>query len=276
MAKKTAVKLPSRFLDNLNTYQVADYLKGNDVIFLPVGTVEMHGQMPLAVEHVMPLAVAQRLAEQADGLVLSGLVYFFPGSTAIGAGTIHVSPSVGQMYLREICQSLLAQGFRRQVLLTAHGPAAMTVGPFVREFFEETQCPIAYVDLCGPIAAVEAEMPGGADFDKMIWGGYKMLGRLDELQPKPQGRREPDPAETIKLRRNFAQFGYYLESVTQHGWWPKHELSSAERETRADEGIECIDRIVAKINPPELVENLRKLDGFIQKKVLPKHGKHLL
>ena len=260
----------SRILEALSTYEISDYLKRSDVVYLPVGTVEMHGQMPVGVEHVMPLAIALRLAEESDGLVLSGLTYFYPGSTLVGDGTIGVSPSVGKAYLREICLSLLRQGFRRQVLLSAHGPAFVTVSPFVREFFEETRCPIAYLDLGRPIDKAHG------DFDKMIWGAYHMLGRLDELQPHPRGGRSPNPSEQSALGGpHMVQFGYYLSDVTQHGWWPKGVMTAAERLARAREGMQDIERTVQAIRPAEMVAKLRKLDTYVQKKVLPRYGRRL-
>ena len=73
----------TRFLDSLTNAEVTAYLERNDLIFLPVGTVEMHGEMPLGCEHVLPLAFAQRMAEETDGLVLPHLVYFYPGATAM-------------------------------------------------------------------------------------------------------------------------------------------------------------------------------------------------
>ena len=85
-------KLRTRVYDSMTNAEVTGYLERNDVVFLPVGTAEMHGSMPLGCEHVLPLALATRMAELADGLVLPGLVYFYPGATAVGRGTIQVSP----------------------------------------------------------------------------------------------------------------------------------------------------------------------------------------
>ena len=42
-----------------------------------------------------PLAFAQKMAEETDGLVLPYLAYFFPGGTVGGKGTVYVTPSDG-------------------------------------------------------------------------------------------------------------------------------------------------------------------------------------
>ena len=101
----------TRFYDSLLNREIEDYLGRSDVIFLPVGTIEMHGEMPVGCEHVLPLAVALKMAEEVDGLVLPNLPYFYAGATAIGRGTLQVPPSAGAAYLKVICCLAAAPGF---------------------------------------------------------------------------------------------------------------------------------------------------------------------
>ena len=69
----------TRLLTSLTGYEVADYIKRNDVIFVPVGPTEINGGNPTDVEYVIPLAYALKLAEKSDGLVLPYLVLFLSG-----------------------------------------------------------------------------------------------------------------------------------------------------------------------------------------------------
>src|SRR5262245_32802859 len=85
----------TRMFDALTTREISGYLARNDIILIPIGTVEMHGEMPVGAEYVLPLAVATRMAEQVDALVLPHLAYFYSGATAIGHGTLDISPSAG-------------------------------------------------------------------------------------------------------------------------------------------------------------------------------------
>ena len=55
--------------------EVETYLENNDIIIVPVGTVELHGGFPLDCETVISEAIALRMAENCDGLVLTGLPY---------------------------------------------------------------------------------------------------------------------------------------------------------------------------------------------------------
>jgi creatinine amidohydrolase len=259
----------TRFYDSLTNGEVNDYLRHNDLLFLPVGTVEMHGEMPLGCEHVLPLAVAVQMAELADALVLPHLAYFYPGATAIGRGTVTVSPSAGIAYLKEVSRSLSRQGFRRQVFLSAHGPASVTIAAAVREIFEETTCPTVYLDLVHHI--------GERDFNTLLWGAYHLLGRRDEipLEQKPRAGQTPFPEAVGKLLQARLEVGYYFGDESQHGWWPERTLTPDERLARAEEGARLIAEMVAEIDPCGLVENMKELDKYIQHHVVPRHGERL-
>src|SRR6185312_2241245 len=78
-AAKPVPAMRSRLMTTLTGWEVAEYLKRNDVVFVPVGPVEQNGGNPTDVEYVIPLAYAQELAAKPDGLVMPYLAYFYPG-----------------------------------------------------------------------------------------------------------------------------------------------------------------------------------------------------
>src|SRR5436309_6615597 len=185
-------QMRTRLLTKLTNTEIEQYLKRNDVIFIPVGTVEPHSEIPLDAEYVAPLAYALKLAEEGDGLVLPGMVYFFPDASVVGRGAVHVTPSEGTAYLKVIAHSLLRQGFRRQIYITGHGPSFQTVSPLVREFFDETHVPIVHLESSAfrrrPAAAPtgsatppESPVPGLSAFDAMLVGAYAIAGRLQDV-----------------------------------------------------------------------------------------------
>jgi hypothetical protein len=52
----------TRMDDPMTNALVIEYLARRDVVFIPVGTVEMHGSMPLGREHGPALTVPSRMA----------------------------------------------------------------------------------------------------------------------------------------------------------------------------------------------------------------------
>lgn len=136
----------TRYFTGLTNPEIEQYLKRNDVIFIPVGTVESMGAFPTDLEYVMAEAYALKMAQEADGLVLPHVIFFYPGVTVTGKGSVYIPQEIGLAYLKAIAQSLLRQGFRRQIYISAHGPSNQYVSAMVREFFEETKDPILYVE----------------------------------------------------------------------------------------------------------------------------------
>src|ERR1700682_8615 len=88
-------QMRTRYLTSLTNPEIEQYLKRNDVIFIPVGAVESMGAFPTDLEYVMAEAYALKLAEEADGLILPHVTYFYPGVTVTGRGTVYVSQEVG-------------------------------------------------------------------------------------------------------------------------------------------------------------------------------------
>ena len=135
----------TRYLPSLTNPEIEQYLKRNDVIFIPVGTSESFGTMPNDMEYTMAEAYALKMAEEADGLILPHIIYLYPGVTVTGVGSVYVPEELSGAYLKSIAHSLLRQGVRHQIWLSAHGPSDQFVAGMVRQFFEETKDPILYI-----------------------------------------------------------------------------------------------------------------------------------
>src|SRR5712671_7009197 len=95
-------KLHTRDLTRLSQVQVADYLRRNDIIFIPVGAVETNGIMPSDRDYVSPLAYAMAMAEETDSLYMPGLIWSYPGTTMIAPATVNISPSQGVTFLKTV------------------------------------------------------------------------------------------------------------------------------------------------------------------------------
>lgn len=117
------------------------------MIFIPVGTVELHGFMPLNVEYVIAETMAREMEEQPDDSVLTGLQFFHPGATTLGKGTVQISAAGRSACLYEIAKSLLHQGFRRQVYLSIHGPSHMTISIMIMVFATNKHVPLYSIGL---------------------------------------------------------------------------------------------------------------------------------
>lgn len=279
-------EMRTRFLSKLTNGEVEDYLQRNDLIFVPVGVTETHGALPLDAETVLAEAIALKMAEQSDGLVLHNLPYFFAGGTVIARGTVQMSVKDGMAYLYQIAKSLLNQGFRRQVYITSHGPAYITVSGMIRDFFDEMKVPILYMDMLKASETVEFNLL--EHFHDMSIGAYKVLSRLEDIplnvpesksvtydvQQMLAGMRKNPGNELGKYAYQSGAIGSYFNEPSDHMATPLLKTTE-EREAHADRGVQAIDKLVNALDIPTIVETLRQVDVYTKETILPTYGEHL-
>lgn len=276
----------TRFLTKLTNGEIEDYLKSNDLIFIPVGTVETHGALPVDCETVLAEAFALRMAETTNGLVLHNLPYFYAGATPVGRGTVQMSIKDGVAYLDKIAHSLLNQGFRRQIYVTLHGPAYLTVSSMVRDFFDKTKAPILYIDL---ITAMQGLIQNPFEkINDMLIGGYKILDSIEDIPlniPESNSvsydlefcmsRMNNHPATKLShLTYQSGSVGFYFDKPLDHAYTPLLKTAE-EREAYADKGVKAINQVVEGLDMPKIVEALRETDEHTQMHSLSAYGEWL-
>ena len=266
----------SRILDELSWFEVKKYLERNDIAIMPVGVVELMGEWPLGMEYFTPLAVAKLVAERVDGIVIPHIAYTFTGATRAGVGTVELSIMESVRYIKNICYSLLESGFRRFLLLTWHGPAPLVASTVVRELFQETGIPFAYIDLA------RKDILGGGWVSDAVWlGVLKIVGKLDlvldlpeltEEEKEMRKRKEMPKPVSEALRR--AVVGYLYTHESQH--YPvlkRYRREEAER--LADEGILKLQKAVDAMEPLKLMEALKGYLEYLRKGKLTARGERL-
>ena len=301
----TVPHMRTRVMTSLTGYEIADYLKRNDVIFVPVGPTELNGGNPVDVEYVIPLAYAIKLAEKSDGLVFPYLSYFYPGSTTISPGTVMVTPEEGLQYLKVLTHSLFRQGFRRIVFLTSHGPSGDTMHPLIREIFDETHLTVVWMDTGGiatagrtstggqpgagrpsPSAAgapAAAAGPNGgmeAAFSQrksITYGAYLIAGRLDDMPVDftiPKHEFEADSSESTLSRLLGgpiqSDYGRFYSDPSQHGGWPT-AVTAEQRQEWGKQGKEIIESQVAAYDVVGMLDALKQHNQFT-KTIEKKYG----
>ncbi len=277
--------LQTRDLTRLSQVQVAAQLKKSDVIFVPVGAVETNGIQPSGRDYVTPLAYSIAMAEDTGGLFMQGLMWSFPGTTAVASATVNNSPQEGTRFLKNLAYSLLRQGFRRQVYVTAsHGPAALTVGTLAREFFEETRVPILYINMDTYLPRLQLKEE---ERNRSLYGSHWITGRIVDLALKGEyGEAELHPTAPPPENKGLATLGKlgfsgslalgsWINDTMAHGGGGTTQLpgTAAEREQWGREGQRQIEAIVKRMNLNEAMEALREHDRYTQEVVVPRLGK---
>jgi creatinine amidohydrolase len=270
--------LHTRDLTRLSQVQVAGQLRSSDVIFVPVGAVETNGTQPSGRDYVYALAFAMAMAEETGGLHAPGLMWSYPGTTLPAPSTIHMTPQAGILFLKDLARSLLRQGFRRQVYLSySHGPATLTAGTMIREFFDETRVPILYVNMDTYLPRLNL---APADRDRVLYGAHHITGRLEDLPLQGDyGAHQPvalPPNEGLAAlgRLGFGGsfgVGSWINDVMAHsGGDQPLPASAAERAAWGEGGAKQIRAIVKRMRLPEAMDALRRHDRYTQEVIVPR------
>ncbi len=280
-------KLHTRDLTRLSQVQVADYLKRSDIVFIPVGAVETNGIMPSDRDYVSPLAYAMTMADELDALYMPGLIWSYPGTTMIAEATVNISPSQGVSFLKQVALSLLKQGFRRQVYLSSgQGPAPLTAGTLVREFYDEEHVPILYIDMDTYLPKLKLAPDSTS---KALYGAHYITGRIIDLPLKGDyGEAESKASGAVPVNSGLAglsklgyagslSLGSWVPDVMAHGSGrePVLPATASEREDWGKQGQAQIVKVVQQMHLREAMDNLKKHDEFTNQVLVPKFGKIL-
>jgi len=137
-------------LNELPWTDVASWIKaGNDVVMIPVGSVEKHGHhVPLGVDSHTTMGSVERAAVKAK-VVYSPLLPFgvsphHMGEPGWGTGSISLPTEVYRQVLYAIGRSLIFAGFNKLVYVSHHGTNMGAQGDALRALRAETGCFCAY------------------------------------------------------------------------------------------------------------------------------------
>jgi creatinine amidohydrolase len=118
---------------DLNWMQVEEYLQEDDRIVLPLGSVEQHAYLSLAVDAILAERVSVEAAEPLGVPVLPALAYGITPYFAAYPGSPTLSAATYESVLHDLLESLVGQGFRRFLLVNGHG-GNMPAAGLVREW----------------------------------------------------------------------------------------------------------------------------------------------
>lgn len=265
MNKGEKQTMRTRILNKMLAAEVEEYLaRGGNSIFLGVGVVEVHGDMPVDVEQILPEAQALALAEEYDGLCLINLPYMFPGGTIVSNATVQMSVLDSMNHLTKVLHSLVAQGFKKIYLVSGHGPARLYIDAVQRDFFQETKIHICHINTMELLFRNMRENKQEFSMDvltNMCFGAYKMLHQEDYLPVDPNGKGiDPELAKidprmdrlTAACQACGSPSAIYYSRPEQHMGTDGPFKSIEERDIACAKGEEGI-RHIAKITPiPEL------------------------
>lgn len=110
------------YLPHMTVPEVESFLKISDMVFIPVGALEQHGHhLPIGTDFINGVERCKLIAQQRDILVCPVLMAGQSPYHMAFAGTITLSAETILKVHMEAVESLISHGFKRFVIMNAHG-----------------------------------------------------------------------------------------------------------------------------------------------------------
>lgn len=230
-----------------------------DTAVIPVGATEYHGDhLPYGADSIMATAVAERIANViGTALVLPVISYGVSLHHLSFPWTVSVTPDSLTRYIRDIGESLVQNGIRRLMFVSAHDGNPAPIENASRALSHEHGIDIALFTGWQRIAR-ELLADRGFDVDLDHAGSAEMSVML-YLRPElaHQERGEDVPNENVNIP--FKMFSSF-EKISARGYTGAPSRGSAE------EGEAVLDAIQQHVTPflRELIENDWQLGEWVQ------------
>ena len=101
--------------------QLEGYLERDDRIVLPLGSTEQHAYLSLGTDNILAERIAVEAADPLGVPVLPVLAYGLTPSFAAYPGSPTLRAATYLSVIRDLLESLHAQGFRRILIVNGHG-----------------------------------------------------------------------------------------------------------------------------------------------------------
>lgn len=140
VAELPRVEKVRNYLPHMTVPEVEAFLERSDMVILPIASLEQHGRhLPIGTDYLNGVERAKLIAQRADVLVAPILL---PGQSPYHmgfAGTVSLPSSLIQEVYVEAARSLMRHGFKRFLILNAHGGNAAISQFIVDRINQETE-----------------------------------------------------------------------------------------------------------------------------------------
>jgi creatinine amidohydrolase len=187
-----------------NWMELADYLTHDDRAVVPLGSTEQHAYLSLMTDAILAERVAVEAAEPLGVPVFPALAYGITPYFLAFPGSLSLRVSTYLAVVRDLLDSLAAQGFRRIVLVNGHGgnsPAGALAGEWMADHPDTTVVLHNWWNAPGTwraVQAVDTLCSHGSWMENFPWNrvatappGQKPMVDLERLRARgPAGVKE--------------------------------------------------------------------------------------
>ena len=230
-ANKAGAKPPIVRLDLLTSREVGEWMKSNDVIFVPHGPISGHGPWTTLGVHTHGAeAVATLMARKCNGLVYPPIFTCFAGATKMYPGTVPFSYEFHIQILKAVVRSLYAQGFGRIFLMCYTNPEDTAGLAAARDLFDvEGEMPVASLVATkglssAPVETLLKDYSGSAGEAIIDYAAMRLLQNEREIAEPELAKKglksgedqNPEIRDAVRTLRGRGTRGFRYDTEREH------------------------------------------------------------
>ena len=204
-------------IEDCNWMQVEEYLARDDRLVVPLGSIEQHGYLSLGVDRILSERVSVEAAEPLGVLVMPSLPYGLTPYFAAYPGSPTLRVETYRALLRDLLDSLAAQGFRRFLFVNGHGgndPGRDAVDAWRAEHSDAQALWHnwwAGARTRAVVDEIDSEATHASWFENFPWTRLEGIAQPQERKPVADiaRMRELDPADVRELLGDGSLGGLY-------------------------------------------------------------------
>ena len=117
-----------------------------DKVLLPIGNMEAHGIIPLGTDTLIPVTIAETIADDVNALIAPPIPYGLTSSLRHYPGSMTMPARVFKAYVMHILQDLVRMGFREIYILNGHGGQSTELREVARKVHHQTGHRLAVIE----------------------------------------------------------------------------------------------------------------------------------
>ena len=255
-------------LQEMSWKEVVEYLEGNDMVIIPLGSTEQHGpHLPLGTDFYEAFGIAKEISAKT-GVVVAPILYVGYSQYHSGfAGTLSLKPETMEQVVYECVEMLIKYGFRKFMFFNYHGGNNIVQTNLIHRINHETEAVAVAIGVGSPIfESEEGEFfdwhAGKSETSIMLYLEPELVQR--EKIEQPEIRFTPRMKALRELAEEHPELEYVWRSLfgvpvetgkggashelSSNGIWSFSDLGSASAEIGRDSVKKMVDAAVRLIN----------------------------
>lgn len=182
----------------MNWMQVEEYLKNDDRCILPLGSIEQHGYLSLAVDQILAEKMAVDAAEPLGVPVFPVLPYGLAPYFQAYPGSMTLRVDTYVQVVRELLDGIRAAGFKRVLIVNGHGGNQPAAALALEYMVDHPQMSVKFhnwwsaPDTWAEVVQIDPGASHASWMENFPWT------RLPGVE-LPEGRKDNFPADVLRI-----------------------------------------------------------------------------